>query len=84
VYKIIISASILLITSRIQVALMPYKDNDNNRIELFAITTCLITVISYLVYFEDESVGFLNESITVLLILMNAVFLMEWLYKFTF
>jgi hypothetical protein len=80
IFKILTSAIVLMLTARIQVAFMPYKNNENNRLELFAVAACIITVISYLIYFEKKSVDFLNVLITIFLILMNIVFLLEWFY----
>jgi hypothetical protein len=83
-YKIAISVAVLVLTARIQVAIVPYKDVEYNRLEIFAITSAMVTVISLLIYFQDEEVTHLNLMVTLFLIVMNVVFLMEWFYKLTF
>jgi hypothetical protein len=79
--KIIISCFILTATARLQIKLMPYKNVENNRLEILAITACLVTLLSYLAFLEDDKIDFINTLFLVLLITLNAKFILEWTYR---
>jgi hypothetical protein len=79
--KILISCSVLTATARLQIKLMPYKNVENNRLEILAITACLVTLLSYLAFLEDNRVEFMNTFLLVLLIVLNAKFIFEWTYR---
>jgi predicted outer membrane repeat protein len=78
--KVMISAVILYITIRIQLYLKPYKKEENNMIEILALTAGQVTLLSSVVFNSDESVGFINLFILIFIVSINVKFLLEWFY----
>ena len=70
---------VLVITGRIQLRLKPYKEESNNEVEILAITAGVITILSNLVYAEEEEVHFVNHFVLVVTIFFNLVFLFKWI-----
>ena len=83
IYKIMIALIVLVVTTRLQINLNPYKDPKNNEIELFAISSGGITLASGLIYTSNDSVDSLNFIIFIVVIWINTRFIIEWLYLFT-
>jgi hypothetical protein len=79
--KILFSWSLLYLTIRLQIYLKPYKDEENNKIEVLALTAGLVTLLSSLIFISKESVGYINLIVLIVLIAINAKFLLEWAYK---
>ena len=80
--KIIAAMVILITSSRIQIGLKPYKNEEYNDLELFAIFAGILTLSSGLVYTQSDSVNSLNLVFLVLVFLSNSFFLLEWIYHF--
>mmetsp|Transcript_7824 Transcript_7824/g.6920 ORF Transcript_7824/g.6920 Transcript_7824/m.6920 type:complete len:163 (-) Transcript_7824:351-839(-) len=78
--KIILSSTLLIVTGRIQLALKPYKDEENNNIELLAITSGIVTILSNLVYDEDTRIGYVVTLILLFTIFLNILFFLHWFY----
>mmetsp|Transcript_17918 Transcript_17918/g.15825 ORF Transcript_17918/g.15825 Transcript_17918/m.15825 type:complete len:141 (+) Transcript_17918:1009-1431(+) len=78
--KICFASVLLIVTGRIQISLKPYKNEENNNIELFAITTGIVTILSNLVYDEEEEVAFIVTSVFIFTILLNIIFVVQWIY----
>jgi hypothetical protein len=76
--KIFISSVMLYGTARLQMSLQPYKERDNNSIEILAILSCLSFLLSSLVYLEADSNDFLNSISTAFVIVINFMFLFKW------
>ena len=79
--KILFSLTLLLISARIQIYLQPYKDPENNKIELLAIVSGLVTLMSALIFVQEESVSILNIIVLIMVIILNVKFILEWIYK---
>ena len=80
-YRIMIGVIILLITFRIQVYLNPYKRNEYNDIEIIALLTGSLTILSGLIFTSDEDQNtILNGFTLIAVIVFNATFILKWLY----
>jgi len=78
--KLIASALILFSTGRIQMALKPYKNNENNKVEFLAILAGVFTILSSLIFSSEEKVKAINTIVLVFMIIFNLNFLSQWLY----
>ena len=78
--KILFSLTILIISGRLQTSLKPFKKDENNNCELLAITAGTITTLSGLVYSQDESVSHLNLAFMIIIVVINSLFLLDWVY----
>lgn len=78
-----ISMSLLILVSsaRLQNALSPYKNPHFSELEFMAIMSGSLTITAALVYLEEESVGWLNAYIFIMVLMINSKFLLEWLYS---
>lgn len=79
--KILLSGLVIISSARIQVFLQPYRDPENNKIELYAITAGLVTLISSLIFSQDVSVSTLDILVMIVVFVMNSIFILEWTYK---
>ena len=80
-YRIMIGVIILLITFRIQVYLNPYKRNEYNDIEIIALLTGSLTILSGLIFTSDEDQNtILNGFTLIAVIVFNVTFILKWLY----
>ena len=79
--RVVISAVVIFFTIRIQLYIKPYKDPDNNKIELLAMIAGLVTLLSVLVFDEEQSVSFLQMLVVIVVIIINIIFFLEWIYK---
>ena len=80
--KIMFGATILVITGRIQFHLKPYKNDDNNNVEMITIITGVFTIFSSLIYEEETEVGYIENLVLVLTILLNIIFFLQWMRLF--
>jgi hypothetical protein len=81
-FQIMTAVIVLVITSRIQINLKPYKKESNNDLEMIAITAGILTLASGTIFMEEDSVGFLNFIVLIIVIIINAKFFLEWFYLF--
>ena len=74
----------MLVIFRIQLKVEPYKNNDNNSIEIWATIAGALTLYSSLLFIDDdeESVSGINISVLVLLLVINITFILKWVYLF--
>ena len=83
--KLFCSSIILLVTWRLQNYLEPYKNHENNKLEMFGVIAGIITLCSGLVYVQDEttSVPVLDIIVLMIVICTNLKFLLEWCLHLT-
>ena len=82
-YRILISIIILLAIIRVQLKLKPYKLEENNEIEQKAIYAGIITLFWGLIFSQEEySVALFNTFAFLLLISVNAIFFIIWMFYF--
>ena len=81
-YQIFVAVIVLVITSRIQIALKPYKDPKNNEVELLAIVAGTLTLASGVIFMEEDAIEYINFIIFIIVLLINLKFLGEWVYLF--
>ena len=82
-YKIMILVVILIITIRIQTRLQPYKDQENDEIELLAVNVGCFTIFSALIFsYDDFNLGWFNTILFVAIVAINIVFILKWFYLF--
>jgi len=70
----------LIVSARVQVYLKPYKLERNNEVEIIAIISGVVIILSSLVYSEEDKVNVLNSAVLIVTILINLVFLLKWVY----
>lgn len=78
--KMLVSILVLIIFSRVQVKLLPYNDPENNDIELSAINAGIITILSGMLYSQEEEVKSINFLLFMICIVLNINFLANWVY----
>ena len=82
-YKILLIMIILIITIRVQIHLKPYKDQENDRIELLAINVGGFTLFSALIFSYDEyTLEWFNSILFFTIIVINIMFILKWSYLF--
>ena len=82
-YRISASIVVLVISIRLQIYLKPYKKEENNKIELSAITAGTITLLSGVVFEDQSGESTLQNLVLVFVIFVNSVFILNWLYLFS-
>jgi len=79
--KVLLSTVIIFTTIRVQIYLRPYRDEDHNKLELLAMVSGLVTVMSSLTFTQENKVNFIEIFIVFMIIAINVIFLLEWVYK---
>jgi hypothetical protein len=79
--KILLSSVLLYSTIRLQIHLKPYKDEKNNKIEIYALIAGLITLLSSFIFASEDSVEIIDLFILIMIFFINAKFLLEWTYQ---
>ena len=82
-YRILSSTIILVISIRLQIDLQPYKKEENNKIELFAITVGSITLFSGVAFEDQSGESTLQNLILAFVFFVNIIFILNWLYLFS-
>ena len=59
----------------------PYKSDENNNVELFAVISGVTTILSNLIYEEDKEVIIINNFVLIVTILINIIFVMKWIHS---
>ena len=80
-YKIVASASVLIIIWRIQYNLKPYKNDNFNDVEILGINAAIITLLAGMVFSQqqkDISVP-LNMLVLFVIFILNFIFLLKWI-----
>ena len=80
-YRIMVGVIILLLTFRVQVHLNPYKNNEYNNIEILALLSGSLTLLSGLIFTSDEEQNTILNVLTLIsVIVFNAIFILKWIY----
>ena len=77
---IIIGVIIMTAIMRLQQYLNPYKNEENNYIEIIAIEAAIVTIVAALIFLQENSIEILNVCILTFVITINARFLVGWIY----
>ena len=81
IYRIVVAVIILLATFRVQLRLNPYKNEEYNNIEILALLTGSLTILSGLIFTSDEEQNtVLNALVLIVMILFNILFILRWAY----
>jgi hypothetical protein len=78
--KLLLSMVIVSITGRVQIYLKPYRDEQNNEVEILALVAGMITMISGLVSSQPDVNDSLNLIFTILVFISNSLFILNWTY----
>ena len=78
--KIILSLILLVALMRFQNWIKPYKEERNNMIEMRAMIAWIWTMISALIFTQDNQVIFMSIGTYIFVLVINAWFLFEWIY----
>ena len=74
---------IVFIILRVQVNLQPYKDEQNNRIEILATMAGMVTLSCGILFVQkDETVQNFNIVVAIIMFLFNVSFILNWVYLF--
>ena len=80
VLRILVSAAVLIFTIRLQKRLRPYKNEENNTVELYALVAGTITLMTGLVFNSENGVALINMLFLIMLVCLNTKFILEWIY----
>ena len=78
--KIILSLILLVALMRLQNWIKPYKEERNNMIEMRAMIAWIWTMISALIFTQDNQVSFMSIWTYIFVLFINAWFVFEWIY----
>jgi len=81
--KIMFGTIILIGTGRLQYRLKPYKNDENNNVEMLAIIAGMFTILSSLIYGEEDEVGLINNLVLIFTIILNIIFVLQWIRLFS-
>ena len=71
----------MVVILRVQESLSPYRDVDNNRIEMLAIVSGIMTLYWALIFVaEEDSIPILYNISLILMFLINIYFIVNWIY----
>ena len=74
---------IVLIILRIQIYLHPYKDEQNNKIEIQGTLAGMFTLFCGIIFIEKEdTIKHFNIFMAILMFMFNLSFIMSWTYLF--
>mmetsp|Transcript_5911 Transcript_5911/g.5066 ORF Transcript_5911/g.5066 Transcript_5911/m.5066 type:complete len:301 (+) Transcript_5911:107-1009(+) len=80
-YRILGAIISLIILLRVQERLQPYKKEENNRIEMLAILSGIVTLYCALVFVvEEESISIIYNLSLAILFIINMYFILNWLH----
>ena len=81
-YKGILAVVLIIILFRVQLVLMPYKDEEVNECEYLSFLSSAMTLYGGLLFINDEERG--NDVVEliafILIVLVNAKFFILWMY----
>ena len=66
---------------RLEIKVSPYREKENNFLEIRAMIASLVTMIAGLVFVQDAHVGLIDTILLLFVIAINLWFLVEWVYK---
>ena len=81
--QIVFSSILLMVNVRLIIILKPYKRMENNNIEIQALLTESITILSTLIFLLEDEIVFLNGITLFLVLFLNIIFLMRWVFLLT-
>lgn len=81
-YKILLSASTLLFTWRLQSYLQPYKHTHNNDIEMFGVNVAIVTLLCGMIFNQPDTSDSLNTVLLIIMLVLNVIFIIQWIYLF--
>ncbi|CAI2370626.1 unnamed protein product [Moneuplotes crassus] len=81
--RIVLASITLVVSGRIQMSLKPYKRDSNNQVEFLAIMAGVVTILTGLVFLEQNSVESLDAFVLFIICAVNAAFILNWTYLFT-
>ena len=81
--RIMTGTIIVLIILRIQIYLQPYKDEQNNKIEIQGTLAGMFTLFCGIIFIEKEdTIKHFNIFMAILMFMFNLSFIMSWTYLF--
>lgn len=79
--RLLFAASVLLLFTRLNGFLRPYKEETFNSLEIMSYNSGIIILISGLIYSQDEEVSVLNLIFMIIALVVNAYFVLSWAYQ---
>lgn len=80
-YKIASAVFLLILTWRLQIYLQPYKDVQNNSLEILGVNIAVVTICCGLIYNQGEIEKSMNTLLIILIVIMNIAFVLNWVQK---
>jgi len=71
---------VLIVTARVQHRIKPYKNSKNNQVEILAITAGIVTILSNLIYTEEQKVNSIRQFVLFITVILNIIFLSKWVH----
>ena len=81
-YQVLISVVILYSIYRLQLRLNPYKYEENNYLEQYAINAGTLTILWGLIFIQSNSYTLFNTLALVFMIFVNSAFILLWVFYF--
>ncbi|CAI2361155.1 unnamed protein product [Moneuplotes crassus] len=78
--SVFVALSILIVSSRLQIWLDPYKNPEHSKAEYMAMMGGVLTITASLLYSQNEQVAWMNVFILYAILLINLKFVLDWLY----
>ena len=81
--QIVFTTTLLIIMARVLIMLKPYKRMENNNIEIHAMLTLAITILSTLVFIKEDENDILSTFTLFVVLFLNINFLLRWILLLT-
>ena len=81
--KLLGSMIVLVASTRLQIRLQPFREVDNNELEILGTTAGVLTLGSGLLYSNPKNVSFIRIFIVVFTFAINCIFILKWLCLLT-
>ncbi|CAI2366741.1 unnamed protein product [Moneuplotes crassus] len=79
-YKIGFAIIVMIVSERLERRLKPYKSDEHTNAYLLSTTAGITTLNAGYVYEQNENISHLNFLILLVIIVINTMFMLEWLY----
>ncbi|CAI2375458.1 unnamed protein product [Moneuplotes crassus] len=78
--QILFSVTILICTWRLQSYFRPYKNEDNNKIEMLGVNVGIITLCCGMVFNTADAKDSLNSVLLIIMLAVNVIFIIKWMH----
>ncbi|CAI2370008.1 unnamed protein product [Moneuplotes crassus] len=79
--SILFSLTVLIGTWRLQEYLQPYKDHENNQLEILGVNCAIITLCCGMAYNSEGNNAGLDRLLMVVMMVINLIFICRWAFR---